>query len=161
MRDSSAHAPVAAIQTQLNRRRSRRRTTARNPSAASSVDSTNSPDIQARLACACRSGARPYDSAPIRNTVPSSIWMIACRVARARNCAARTCRNERAPPDRTDASSRDAMPLSVIRQSPDPLGRAPLERQPVAGLEDVGVAEAVVLEVVAVRDLEGSGRKPA
>ena len=43
--------PCAAIQTQANRRRRRSRTTARSPSAASSVDSTSSPDIQARLAC--------------------------------------------------------------------------------------------------------------
>jgi len=47
--DSTAHAPVAAIQTQKFRRRIRSRTSARNPSAASRVDSTRRPAIQARF----------------------------------------------------------------------------------------------------------------
>ena len=36
---------------------------------------------------------------PTRNTVPSSIWMIACLVPRARSCAARTWRSDRPPAD--------------------------------------------------------------
>src|SRR3954470_7853076 len=143
MIESRPQAAVVAIHTQESLRRSRRRTSARAPSAASSVDSTSNPAIHARLTCACRSGARAYDSAPTRKTVPSSIWMIACFVPRARSCAARTCRSDRPPAGDTGSDWFEAMANSLIRQ-------------PVAGLQQVGVAEGGVLKVVAVRDLEGA-----
>src|SRR3954449_7185433 len=73
----------------------------------------------------------------MRKTDPSSTWMMARLRARPRSRAARTCR-------RVSRSSRTIW--SVWHR--------------VAGLEDVGVAEAVVLEVATVGDLEGPGGEP-
>src|SRR3954454_22016951 len=74
----------------------------------------------------------------MRKTDPSSTWTMARLRARPRSRAARTCR-------RVSRSSRTIW----------------LVWHRVAGLEHVGVAEAVVLEVATIGDLERPGGEPA
>src|SRR5450631_1107232 len=74
----------------------------------------------------------------MRNTDPSSTWMMARLRARPRSRAARTCRRV----------SRSSRTICLVWHR-------------VAGLEHVRVAEAVVLKVSTVRDLERPGGEPA
>src|SRR5580698_11277049 len=67
---------------------------------------------------------------------------MAVRRARPRSWAARTCRSERPGP------ARWSIAIALVWHR-------------VAGLQHVGAAEGVVLDVAAVRDLEGAGREPA
>src|SRR5580693_2694677 len=74
----------------------------------------------------------------MRNTDPSSTWMMARLRARPRSRAARTCRR----------FSRSSRAIALVWHR-------------VAGLEHVGVAEGVILKVATVGDLERPGGEPA